>query len=151
MLNSLLMLGSIYNKNKKLNTIIAIGWVVFMLLGSNLTTGFGIRFTIMNFVSFVLVFGIGKLFKGKYGNKVVAISSVLIWSVVIDTICYFSYPQFTMGQNIFMYISNGILFNYKYIFYNAMIVGAIDFVPILSKKLGTTKIGCKLQLSAAKN
>jgi len=120
MLNSILILGSTYNKNKKLNIIFAITWIAFMLIGSNLKTG--LIFTVMNLMSFGLVFGLGKVFKGKYSNKVVAIFSVLIWSVIIDIICYFLYPQFAMGQNILQYIGSGILFNYKYVVYNALVV-----------------------------
>lgn len=149
MLNSILMLGSTY-KNKKLNIIFTITWVVFMLLGSNLKTGIGITFTIMNVVAFGLVFGLGKLFKGKYSNKVISISSILIWSITIDVICYFLYPQFTMGQSIVTYIGNGILFNYKYIFVNALIVSVINFVPVLNKMRIANKTEYQLQLKPIK-
>ena len=116
MINALLMFGSTYNKNKKINIILAISWIIFMLFGSNLKTG--LIFTIMNFISYGFVFALSKFFKKKYSNTLLSVFSVLIWSITIDIICYFLYPQFTMGQNIFMYISNGILFNYKYVFYN---------------------------------
>ena len=55
----------------------------------------------------------------------------LIWSIVIDVICYFLYPQFTMGQNMVMYISNGILFNYKYVGYNMLVVAGIQGIEYL--------------------
>ena len=131
MLNSLLMLGSTYNKNKKTNIIFAIIWVIFMLLGSNFKTG--LIFTIMNFMSFGLVFTLGKVFKGKYSNKIISIFGVLIWSIVIDVICCFLYPQFLMGQSMLSYIGNGILFNYKYIVYNAIIVGVVYCIETLFK------------------
>ncbi|MDR0463047.1 MAG: hypothetical protein LBG64_02405 [Pseudomonadales bacterium] len=133
MLNSLLILGSTYGKNQKLNVIFAIAWLVFMLFGSNLTTSVGVSFVIMNALAFALAFGLGKIFKGEYTNKVLAIFSILIWSVSIDVLCYFLYPQFTMGQNLFTYVSNGILFNYRYIFTNALIVGGVYLVEYLSK------------------
>ena len=148
MLNSLLMLGSTYNKNKKLNIIFAVAWIIFMLLGSNLKTGIGIRFTIMNFVTFGLVFALGKMFKGKYSNKVISISSVLIWSIIIDSICYFLYPQFTMGQSIVSYIGNGILFNYKYIFVNAL---AVAIITLVSKIRIANRIERELQLNPIKS
>ena len=129
MLNSILILGSTYNKNKKLNIIFAVIWVIFMLSGSNLKTG--LIFTIMNLAAFGLVFALGKAFKGKYSNKIVAIFGVLLWSVIIDVICYFIYPQFTMGQSILMYVGNGILFNYKYVVGNALIVGGIYVIKYL--------------------
>ena len=142
MINSLLMLGSTYNKSKKLNIIFAISWIIFMLIGSNLRTG--LIFTVFNFVAFGIVFGLGKLFKGKYSNKVVAISSILIWSIVIDIICYFLYPQFAVGQNLLGYISNGVIFNYRYILSNAVIVGIITFVEYAVK----LKINIKSKESA---
>ena len=130
MLNSLLILGSTY-KNKKLNIIFAIAWIIFMLIGSNLKTG--LIFTIINFISFGLVFALGKLFSGKYSNKVIAISSILIWSMCIDIICYIMYPEFAMGQNIWAYIKNGILFNYKYIVYNVIVVAVVQIVKYILK------------------
>ena len=123
MLNSLLMLGSTYNKSKRINIVFAISWIAFMLMGSDLKNG--LVFTVMNIMAFTLVFGLGRLVKGKYSNKIVAVSSILIWSVLIDSIAYFLYPQFTIGQTIFGYIGSGIIFNYKYVFYNALIVGAL--------------------------
>jgi hypothetical protein len=119
MINSLLMLGSTY-KNKKINIFFITAWVIFMLQGANLKTG--LVFPAMNLIAFGLVVGLGKLFQGKYSNKVIAVSSVLIWSVIIDIMCYYLYPQFTMGQNILTYIANGILFNYKYVGYNVLVV-----------------------------
>lgn len=129
MLNSFLMLGSTYNKNKKVNIIFAFAWIIFMILGSNLKSG--LIFTIMNFISFGIVFALGKIFKGKYSNKVVAVFSVLIWSILIDIICYFLYPSFTMGQNILAYIGNGILFNYKYVGYNILALAGLYCVKYL--------------------
>ena len=129
MLNSILILGSTYNKNKKINIIFAIIWLIFMLLGSDLKTG--LIFTIMNIIAFCIVFALGKIFKGKYSNKVVSIFGVLIWSVIIDIICYFIYPQFTMGQSLLAYIGGGILFNYKYVFSNMLIVAGVEGVKYL--------------------
>lgn len=162
MLNSVLLLGSTYNqweffgdsskivtevehkeassrnnKNKKVNIIFAIVWIIFMLLGSNLKTG--LIFTIMNFMSFCIIFILGQVLKGKYSNKIFSISSILIWSVIIDVICYFLYPQFTMGQNILTYIGNGILFNYKYIFYNIFLVSVIYSIRYLANLKAVSK------------
>ena len=133
MFNSLLMLGSTYSKNRKVNLVFAIGWITLMLLGSNFQTG--TTFIILNFVAFALVFALGFVFKGKYSNKVVAISSILIWSVTIDIMSYFLFPQFRMGQTMSGYISNGILFNYKFLFTNLFVVGMLSIVPMYKKIL----------------
>ncbi|MCL2383690.1 MAG: hypothetical protein FWC79_06135 [Oscillospiraceae bacterium] len=143
MLNSILMVGSTYSKNKKANIVFAILWIVFMLMGSNLTTG--LVFTIMNIMAFATVFALGQLFKGKYSNKTIAIFSVLIWSIVIDIICYFLFPQFVMGQSIFTYISGGIAFNYRYVFMNTIVVGVLTAVPAMSKRISAYKNRNQLQ------
>ncbi|MCL2342193.1 MAG: hypothetical protein FWC53_04045 [Firmicutes bacterium] len=127
MLNSILILGSTYNKNKKINIIFALVWLIYMLAGSNLKTG--LIFIVMNILAFGLVFALGKAVKGKHSNAAVSIFGVLIWSIIIDIICYFIYPQFTMGQNILTYIGNGILFNYKYVIGNALILGGAYIIP----------------------
>ena len=123
MLNSILILGSTYEKSRKINIIFAIAWLIFMVMGSNLATG--LIFTIINVLAFATVFAIGMLLKGKYSNILISIFSILIWSILIDTLCYFIYPEFAMGQNFLTYISNGIAFNYRYVVYNAVIVAGI--------------------------
>ena len=116
MLNALLMLGSTNKKMGKINWVCSIIWIAYMLMNSNLKTG--LIFTVMNAVVFFIIFGIGQMVKGKYSNAVISICSILIWSILIDTITFFVYPQFTMGQNIIGYIYNGIIFNAKYILSN---------------------------------
>ena len=133
MINSILILGSTYSKNKIINTIFVVSWTIFMLLGSNLKTELGIKFTIVNFIAFVLIFKLGKIINKKYNKEVFAIISIIIWSIIIDIICYFLYPQFTFNQNIISYISNGILFNCKYLVSNIAIIGTINLIPLLSK------------------
>jgi len=136
MVNALFMLGSTYNKNRRLNILFALSWIAFMLIGANLNTG--LVFVIVNIMAFGVVFGLGQLFKGKYSNKAIAIFSVLIWSIVIDVICFFLYPQFTMGQSLIGYISNGIAFNYRYMFINVVVVAAITIGVLLGKKIIST-------------
>lgn len=133
MINSLLMLGSTARKNKKVNIIFAITWISYMLINANLKTG--LNFVIVNIITFAVIFGLGQLIKGKYSNAFISISSVLIWSVLIDIICYFMFPQFVVGQNIITYVWNGILFNYKHIFTNALVLGIVNGVEFSVKKI----------------
>jgi len=142
------MLGSTYGKSRKFNILFAISWIAFMLIGANLSTG--IVFVIANIAAFGVVFGLGQLFKGKYSNKAVAIFSVLIWSVVIDIICYFLFPQFTMGQSIFAYISGGIAFNARFIFTNALVVGVLTGVPVIIKIMHDYKTRNELQVECVR-
>lgn len=46
----------------------------------------------------------------------------------MDTICFFAYPTLVGTQNIFAYIFQGILFNYKYIITNIMAIYLINVV-----------------------
>jgi len=129
MLNSILMLGSTY-ESKKLNLLFALGWILFTLFRSDFSHGIGLQFTIINFSVFSLVFLLGKLFAGRYSNKIISVFSILIWNILIDTTCYFLFPQFSMGQSLLLYVSNGILFNYQFIFSNVLIVATIQFLSL---------------------
>ena len=133
MLNSLLILGSTNKKFRKGNYVFAILWIGYMILNSNLTSG--LVFVVANLLAFSTVFVIGKILKGKYSNTLVSIFSILIWSVLIDTICYFMYPQMIMGQNIVSYIGNGILFNYKNVLINTFVVCAMKIFEMYRIKI----------------
>ena len=140
MFNALFLLGSTNKKLKKINWLFASLWILFMLKGSNFSLG--IVFPLINILAFLIVFGIGNVVKGKYSNLFVSISSILIWSILIDTICYFVYPDFVGGKNLVAYVFNGILFNYKYVFTNIIAVMFIKVAEIIfskNKSLSTTK------------
>ena len=61
--------------------------------------------------------------------------SILIWSIIIDFICYFMYPTMANGQNIISYIWQGVLFNYKYIFTNVMTICSINLILFINEKI----------------
>ena len=131
MLSSILMFGSTYHKNNRLNIICALTWLIQMLMVLNLQTG--VTFIIINTISFSLVFLLGRIFKGNISNKIIALFSILIWSVIIDSFCYFLYPEFTFGQNLLMYIANGIVFNYRFVFYNLAILVVVNGAYLIKK------------------
>ena len=133
MINSLFMLGSSYNKNKTISNIFLVAWVAYMLLGSNLSLG--ITFPVVNAITFlVIVFGINKI-KSRSWNTVLSIFSILIWSIAIDTICYYMYPAFTGTLNVFQYIYQGLLFNARYVISNVIAIAAINIVIFLGNKI----------------
>ena len=68
-------------------------------------------FNIINMFLLVGVTLFMQLFKK--GNIFISVFSILIYSVLIDIVCYFLYPQFVYGVSLFDYILNGIAFNYK--------------------------------------
>lgn len=133
MLGSLLMLGSTNNKLKKVNYIFAIMWIIYMLSNANLESG--MLFVIANIFAFGVVFVLSKLLKGKYSNMVLSVCSILIWSVLIDIITFFAYPEFATGHNIAGYIFNGILFNLKFVFTNCIVMVACSLVKNFSVKI----------------
>jgi len=142
MINSLFMLGGAYNKDKKISLAVIFGWVIYMMVKYNFALG--AIFPLINIVVYlVIVLGI-RMIKNQTANTVLSISSILLWSIVIDTICFFMYPEMTMGQNLFSYVANGIAFNYKYMFANAVAVVAINGIIKLEeyfiKKIA--KINC---------
>lgn len=132
MINSLFMLGSSYNKNKIVSCIFFIAWIVYMLIGSDLSLG--LTFPIINAIVFIIISISINFVKNRKLNTILSVFSILIWSIVIDIICYFLYPMMVWEQNIFSYIFQGILFNGKYIFYNIIAVGIISMIETLVQR-----------------
>ena len=132
MINSLFMLGSSYNKNKIVSCIFFIAWIVYMLIGSDLSLG--LTFPIINAIVFIIISISINFVKNRKLNTILSVFSILIWSIVIDIICYFLYPMMVWEQNIFSYILQGILFNGKYIFYNIIAVGIISMIETLVQR-----------------
>lgn len=129
MINSLFMLGSSYNKNKVISIVSIIAWIIYMFIG-NMNGSLGL-FPIINALVFLSICGSIRLVKNKKLNTILSIFSILIWSIVIDIICYFIYPIMNGTNDIFSYIFQGILFNYKYIFLNifvVFIVTSMDYI-----------------------
>ena len=142
MINSLFMLGSSYNKNRIISIAFMLGWIAYMLIGSNLSLG--LTFPLVNAIIFIIISISISLIKNKRVNTILAIFSILIWSVVIDSICYFLYPIMVGDQTIFEYIFQGIVFNSKYIFSNIIAIGIISIIDIAIKRI---KEGIKCKAS----
>lgn len=140
MINSLFILGGAYNKDRKISIAFLCGWVLYMIV--NYDFSLGLTFPIINaMVCLMVSIGIS-LIRNKTINTILSISSILIWSIVIDIICFFMYPTMVAGQNIFGYIFQGILFNYKYIISNIFVVCIINVI-IMIKNLTVEKINKK--------
>ena len=141
MINSLLMLGGSSNKN--ISKIFIVVWIAYMLFGSNLSLG--ITFPIVNAITFLTITLLISKIKNKSVNVVLSITSILIWSVIIDIICYYLYPTMSSNITLIQYVFNGILFNYKYVFTNIL---ALSLVKILSSIKINTKAKVRLQENA---
>lgn len=131
MINSLFMLGSSYNKNRKISIAFIIGWLIYMIIQQDYL---GI-FPIVNSIVFLIVSISINIIKNKKINTILSVFSILIWSIIIDIICYYIYPLYAINQNIFEYIFQGILFNYKYIFSNIVAMCSIYGLDILIQKV----------------
>ena len=129
MVNSLFMLGGAYNKNRKISIAFICGWIIYMILNYDFSLGY--LFPLINALVCLLVSISINLIKDKTLNTILSVSSILIWSIVIDIICFFMYPTMTLGQDIFSYIFQGILFNYKYIISNIIVVCVINGIIVL--------------------
>lgn len=128
MINSLFMLGGAYNKNRKISIAFIFGWIIYMIINYDFSLGY--IFPVINALVCLLVSISINLIKDKTFNTILSVSSILIWSVVIDIICFFMYPTMALGQDIFSYIFQGILFNYKYIILNIIVVCVINGIAI---------------------
>lgn len=131
MINSLFMLGSSFNKNRKVSLAFMVGWVTYIII-NQLYLGL---FPIVNAIVFLVITVSINLIKNKKINTILSIFSILIWSIIIDIICYYMYPLFSSNQNILGYVWQGILFNYKYIFSNAIAVSIIYGIDIVIEKI----------------
>jgi hypothetical protein len=130
MINSTLMLLSQYNKNRTLMNICAIIWIFFMFSQVKFQLTF---FAIANLMAFLITTIAIRKIKNKYLHMVGAIASILLYSICIDVICFYIYPEFVCGQSLLDYIWSGILFNSKYVFLNTILV----VVFMLLKKIKT--------------
>lgn len=142
MINSLFMLGSSYNKNRKISIAFIIGWIIYMFSGCDFTLG--VIFPIANALVFLALSIMINLVKNEKINTVLSIFSILIWSITVDTICYFFYPMIVGNKDIITYIFQGLLFNFKYVFLNLIVICIIYvFNYLLNKIIITSKLAEK--------
>jgi len=126
MIHSLFMLVSSYNKGKKISAIFIICWIGYMV--SQYDFSLGKVFPIVNVSVFLSVSIIISFVKNRKVNTVLSIVSILIWSIIIDIICFYMFPMMRVNQSLIHYIFQGILFNYRYIFSNIIAVCIINLV-----------------------
>ena len=126
MLSSLFLFGSSLVKNKTvsvlLSTLLIINLARVQMWKVNNT------FFFINMLVFLFIIAFAQKIKNEKVNAGISITSILIWSIIIDVICYFMFPKFVMGQTIFQYVWQGILYNYKYVFVNAAIYGVVKVI-----------------------
>lgn len=142
MINALFMLGSSYNKERVFSTTFMIGWICYMVV--NYDFSLGKIFPIINAGVFLFVSIIINLINNKKINTVLSIFSILIWSIIIDIICYFMFPVMSANQSLVHYIFQGILFNYKYVFVNVCAICVINGIIYIKNLIKNNLIKDKI-------
>jgi hypothetical protein len=112
------MMLSQYNGEVVPKNTWALFWVFYALFQSNFRFSF---FTVASLVVFSAVTLLIRQIKNKRLNLCAAVLSILVYSVGIDVVCYYFYPQFVFGQNLLSYVWNGMLFNLKYVLSNVLV------------------------------
>lgn len=139
MLNSLILMFSQYDKNRKVSTIFKILWVLYAIAASFFN--FNLLFSAINISVFLLMTGaihyISKIHHKI--NAILSVCSILIYSLFIDITCYYILPSWVEGHSLIQYITSGFLFNYKYVFLNAAVFALIVLCSKLFKKHKTRK------------
>lgn len=133
MINSLFMLGGSYNKDRKISILFLTAWILYMLI--NYDFSLGLAFPLINAIVLLTVTISINLIGNKKVNTIMSIFSILIWSIIIDIVCFYMFPMMSAGQSLINYILQGILFNYKYIFVNIVAICGINLIILLKKNI----------------
>ena len=133
MINSLFMLGGSYNKDRKISILFLTAWILYMLI--NYDFSLGLAFPLINAIALLTVTISINLISNKKVNTIMSIFSILIWSIIIDIVCFYMFPMMSAGQSLINYILQGILFNYKYIFVNIVAICGINLIILLKKNI----------------
>lgn len=132
MINSLLLCIGCNSKYKLLSSIVRIAILVNLIY---------VQYSLVNNIFFVLnvllLFAIPQIIskiKNKYINITMSIISILIWSIFVDIISYYLFSLFTSSCSVFIYILNGIIFNFKFVIFNSILLTIIYLINSLISK-----------------
>jgi hypothetical protein len=113
--------------------------VCYALLIINLfltqVNGVANMFLVINLSLFAIIPLLINCIKNNYLKAGLSAISILIWSISIDIVCYYMFPKFVFGMSLPMYVYRGIVYNAKYVFYNALLVGAISLLEKVHYKI----------------
>lgn len=130
MVSSILMLLSQCNGNVKLKNACAFIWMFHLLFKSNFQLTL---FTTINLAIFLLITLSVRKIRNERLNLCGATASILAYSLAVDVVCYYIYPQFVFDQNLLEYAWNGILFNSKYVLSNGLALFLYKFSAPLAQ------------------
>lgn len=136
MLNSLLLFFASNNKIKYLPIVSLIAWIIVYVLKTDFE--YGVIFPLVSIVVFTALSMLIAFFtKGKL-NTGLSTVSILIWSIIIDTISFFMFPEY-VTSTFLAYIWAGIVFNFKYVFVNIAAVCAMYITMTALKEVKEKK------------
>lgn len=117
-----------YNKNSKISNIFKFIWILYAVVASFFNSN--PWFSLVNLSVFALVtgfvYGISKFYSKI--NAFLSVTSILIYSLFVDVVCYFVLPNWVHRQSLIQYVTNGFLFNYRYVFLNATVFGVVVLI-----------------------
>lgn len=142
MISSILLMLSQYNKNSKMANIFKCLWIIVAMIIS--VINFNSAFLLVEIASFLLTTGCIRL-ANRFGSKIntcLSVISILIYSIFVDTVCYFVLPAWSENQSLIQYITGGLIFNSKYAIINIVVLAAIVSCSYFLKKLSKRALVC---------
>lgn len=124
---------------KRKTKIMLISLIILYTL-SGITFETDLTFNLINISLLIILPLITQKIK-KY-NEFICIFSILIYSILIDIICFYLYPSFNYGVSLLIYIYNGILFNLKGITISTIICLTISLIIYYVRKKYESSINC---------
>lgn len=137
MLNSLLLFGGSFGKNKKVARLISIILIlnlIFVQVGQ-----VKVLFSLFNIAIMAGITYFVRKISDKRVNAFMSIMSILIWSILIDVVSYFIFPL-AGNLNILQYVFNGILFNARYVLVNALVFAVVEVISYVINKVTVNKV-----------
>ncbi|MDR1267595.1 MAG: hypothetical protein LBJ70_04470 [Holosporales bacterium] len=93
-------------------------WMLCALSQVNFRLNF---FAVVNLSIFSTVTFLIRKIKDRRLNLWAAVLSILTYSVSIDVVCYYFYPQYVWDHGLLSYVWSGVSFNCKYVFCNGLV------------------------------
>lgn len=144
MLNSILLTLSTLGTKNKFAYACRIIWCMYIIYTS-CTSLDNFFFLIVNISVFSTIV-VMSCIAGRFCSKIrlyLSTFSILIYSFLIDTVCYFFIPSWSVDKTFIAYIIQGFLFNYRYIFTNICVILLLYSTPqILSSIISFLKVRC---------
>lgn len=129
-----------YEKNRKISNIFKIIWILYAVAASFFN--FNLTFFIINLIAFLLLTKINYFIVrlDRKINTVFSLFSILIYSFTVDAVCYFAFPKWAQNISLTGYITNGLLFNLKYVALNIGVIIAARLIFEISTRYKTQKL-----------